>query len=123
MRAGLDDDPPTPSGNPLIEGTLTAAGGTSDPAALILTGSTGVICDKPVTNTEWVCEIMPTAVAPLTLTVTGYNRDGKVLSICSDELTLDAAEYGGTTATNWTRFFLPGTDLDGVTLHISKSGC
>ncbi|NNK32636.1 MAG: hypothetical protein HKP02_05895, partial [Xanthomonadales bacterium] len=121
IRAGEGDDPPTPSGDPTVEGVLSAAGGTSDAAILTLTGSNDVSCNK-LTNSEFICEIGPLATSP-TLTVSNYFKNNTDLIICSDQLTTLSHVLGTSAATNETVFALPPAGITGVSLVISRFPC
>jgi len=115
------DVPPLPSGNPVITGTITAQGGTSDAAIVSVTGS-DASCTKP-TNATFFCEI--TGPSP-TLTISNYFSSKFTLVACSDQLgpgVSNLPEEGISLSTTWTIFTLPSSTTTGVVITIKKNAC
>lgn len=123
MSAASGTQPPPDSGAPIVEGTISNQGGTSDVGILTLEAE-GASCDRP-TNSTFSC-IIDTSVSIHTLTVSNYYKNATTnLIICSPELVPPASTnfFGTNASTNWTEFTLPAGGKTGVTLTISKAPC
>lgn len=117
-----DDTEPPPSGNPTISGTLSFAGGTSDPADATVTGSQDVSCTKP-TNASFICIIGDLAVAPYTITIGNFWKNAaNPLIACAPGLTLIEHHAGTGPDDNYTIYELPSTSTSGVAITVIKGG-
>lgn len=118
ITASGSDVPPPPSGNPVVTGSITAEGGTSDAAIVSVTGA-DASCTKP-TNETFFCEI--TGPSP-TLTVSNYFRKNVILVACSDQIGPGVSTIGLSLLTNWTVFTLPSATSTGIVITIKKNAC
>ena len=119
IEAGGDSTPPTDSGQIVVSGSLTNAGGTG--TAIASVSGTGASCTRP-TNTTFVCVIDPTAGIH-SLTVSNYYKAGADLIACTADLLTLSSTQGASLSANSTTFELPASDLTGVVIVIDRSPC
>lgn len=107
---------PPPATGPLVSGTITSAV-TGVKAADVEILASGAQCDR--TSTGFECYIETGSTGPR-LTVSNYDKQGRILLACSAVLTVEAYVTG---TGSWTRFILPTAATSSADIVIRENSC